>query len=354
MIRFTTGNILDSEADAIVNTVNCEGYMGKGIAYQFKLKYPGNNEEYVKQCKIGDFSIGSILAFREAGKLILNFPTKDQWRQKSEYSYIHQGMETFLKDLPGLGVKSVAFPPLGCGNGRLEWGKVKEILLEKLTPYKDNYEFILYEPSTNVGRVKNDKSLPKLNVSHLILMQLKMGLKKFNKTRLQKGAFLINIFSGEEYFKFNAYNYGPYNHTLEILSRDIKEYQEYYNYSTEKSFEEAKKTLISKSVSEKLQNFQQPTQHAVNFLNEISTDRELELIVTILYIVHTKMSASLDLLPEEFEKWSEDKASRFSKEDILKEVNVLREKGILINSLMGVELNEPMVYYGNRKGLEEG
>ena len=65
MISCTTGNILDSSADAIVNTVNCEGYMGKGIAYQFKLKYPKNNLEYEKQCRVGNFNIGSILAFNE-------------------------------------------------------------------------------------------------------------------------------------------------------------------------------------------------------------------------------------------------------------------------------------------------
>jgi O-acetyl-ADP-ribose deacetylase (regulator of RNase III) len=349
MIHFTTGNILDSKADAIVNTVNCEGYMGKGIAYQFKLKYPENNKEYVKQCNSGNFSIGSILAFHESGKLILNFPTKDQWRRMSEYDFIHKGMKTFIGDLPSYGVKSVAFPPLGCGNGGLVWRKVKEILVEELTPFQDNYEFILYEPSANVGIIENKKNLPKLNASHLILMQLKLGLKKFNKTRLQKGAFFINIFSGEDYFKFNAHNYGPYNHTLEILGRDIKEYQEYYNYSTEQALEEAKRTLISKSVDEKLVRFSKPIEHAVKFLNEFSSDREVELISSILYIVHTNKIALPNRLPEEFKKWSEEKSSRFSEEDILNEVNLLREKGILKNSLMGVELNEPKLIYGERK-----
>ena len=80
MISYTIGNILDSEADAIINTVNCEGYMGKGIAYQFKLKYSENNKEYEKLCKAGAFKIGDIFAFNESNKIILNFPTKDKWR----------------------------------------------------------------------------------------------------------------------------------------------------------------------------------------------------------------------------------------------------------------------------------
>ena len=342
MIRFATGNILESNAEAIVNTVNCEGYMGKGIAYQFKLRFPENNREYVKQCKNGSFKIGSILAFRESNKLILNFPTKDKWRKKSEYSYIHDGLETLIQKLPELCVKSIAFPPLGCGNGRLEWSKVKDILIKALAPFQANYDFILYEPSFNINRIKNKKKIPKLNASHLILMKLKLGLNKFNKTRLQKGAFLINIFSGEEYFKFKAYNFGPYNHSIDVLSRDIIEYQEYYDFTTKQALETAQKTLVSESVNEKLKKFNQPVLNAVRFLNDIVSDKEVELITTILYIIYTKRTASPDLLPQEFEKWSEEKASKFSNHEIRNELDFLREKGLLINSLMGVELNSTL------------
>ncbi|MCK4920551.1 MAG: macro domain-containing protein [Bacteroidales bacterium] len=316
--------------------------MGKGIAYQFKLKYPKNNLEYEKQCRVGNFNIGSILAFNESNKLILNFPTKDKWRKKSEYSYIKEGLNTLVQRLPNLSVRSIAFPPLGCGNGGLDWGRVKEILISELSPYKDEYDFILYEPSTNINRVKNIKKIPKLNASHLILMKLKIGLNKFNKTRLQKGAFLINIFSHEEYFKFNAYNYGPYNHSLDIISRDIREFQEYYNYTTEQAFEAAKKTLVSDSVNEKLKKFSLPVLNAVKFLNDIESDREVELITTILYIILTKRTASPDLLPNEFEKWSKDKANRFSTDEIKDELDFLRSKGLVINSLMGVELNNTL------------
>lgn len=342
MISYTTGNILESSADAIVNTVNCEGYMGKGIAYQFKLNYPKNNEEYVKQCQDGLFKIGSILAFKEYGKLILNFPTKDNWRRKSEYSYIQKGLDTLITKLPSLNVKSIAFPPLGCGNGGLEWGKVKEILIEKLEPYQTNYDFILFEPSANINRIKNKKRIPKLNASHLILMQLKIGLNKFNKTRLQKGAFLINIFSGEDYFNFKAYNYGPYNHSIDVLSRDIKEYQEYYNYDTEQAFKAAINTLVSESVNEKLEKFSQPIQNTIKFLNEISSDKEVELITTILYIVLKNHSTTPEIIPQEFERWSEDKAKRFSSLEIERELDFLRNKGLLINSLLGIELNSTL------------
>lgn len=340
MISYTTGNILDSNADAIVNTVNCEGYMGKGIAYQFKLRYPENNEEYIKQCNSGNFKIGSILVFKEANKLILNFPTKDKWRRKSEYDYIHKGLKTLIEKLPSLNVKSIAFPPLGCGNGGLEWNKVKEILVENLTPFEYKYDFILYEPSFNINPIKNSKKVPKLNASHLILMKLKIGLEKFNKTRLQKGAFLINIFSGEEYFKFKAYNYGPYNHSLDVLSREIKEYQQYYNFSTEEAFEQAQKTLMSESIMDKLKKYTKPTINAIDFLNEISSDKEVELITTLLYIITNKKSIQTELIFDEFEKWSKEKADRFTANEIYEELNYLRKKGLVIESLMGLEIND--------------
>ncbi|MCB2194412.1 MAG: macro domain-containing protein [Bacteroidetes bacterium] len=340
MISFTTGNILDSNADAIVNTVNCEGYMGKGIAYQFKLRYPANNEEYVKQCKSGNFKIGSILAYHETNKIILNFPTKDKWRKKSKYEYIQKGLDTLINKLSDLNIKSIAFPPLGCGNGGLEWNKVKEILVEKLSPFEGKYDFILYEPSFTVNSIKNKKKVPKLNASHLILMKLKIGLEKFNKTRLQKGAFLINIFSGEEYFKFKAYNYGPYNHSIDILSREIKEYQDYYNFNTKQAFELAQNTLMSDSVIEKLKKYSKPTRSAIEFLNELSSDKKVELITTVLFILLDKKSIPQELVSVEFKKWSEEKASRFTDEEIIEVLDFLKKRGLIINSLMGLELND--------------
>jgi O-acetyl-ADP-ribose deacetylase (regulator of RNase III) len=96
VIVYTTGNLLNSSADALVNTVNCEGYMGKGIAYQFKLQYPETNIDYVKACKRGTLRIGKLHYFTEKGKLIINFPTKDKWRANSKIEYIANGLDELL------------------------------------------------------------------------------------------------------------------------------------------------------------------------------------------------------------------------------------------------------------------
>jgi O-acetyl-ADP-ribose deacetylase (regulator of RNase III) len=338
MIQYTIGNILESPAQAIVNTVNCEGYMGKGIAYQFKIKYPNNNKRYVDACNSNQFKIGSILTYKENDKLIINFPTKDEWRKPSQYSYISKGLETFIKLLPQLNITSIAFPPLGCGNGGLEWIRVKELITNAIMPFESHFDFTLYEPSADISPIVNKKRIPKLNASHIILMHLKLGLAKFNKTRLQKAAFLINVFSEEEYFKFNAYNFGPYTHSIEILSRDIREYQQYYNYTTEQALNAAENTLMSNSLIEKLNKFQEPILRSLELLNGIDSDKEIELISTILFILIENKAVKIEDLPNQFLKWSEAKANKFSKEDIESEIFFLKRKNIVHDSLLGLEL----------------
>lgn len=339
MIKLTTGNILESDADAIVNTVNCEGFMGKGIAYQFKLKYPENNSIYEKACRIGNFHVGDLLIVKEQNKIIINFPTKNRWRMKSEYQYIEAGLNTLVNKLNSIDAKSIALPPLGCGNGGLDWIKVKEMILEKLLPYENDFNFIIYEPSSDIKTLKNKKRIPKLNASHLILMQLKMGLNKFNKTRLQKSAFMLNFFSGEDYFKFSAYNYGPYNHTIDILARDIKEFQEYYTLDTQSAYELAINTLISEKTNLKLEKFTNSINSSVSFLNSIKTDKQIELITTILFILQNNKITSVTDLPNEFEKWSSEKANRFSSEEIFSEVENLLKLRLISDTLMGLQNN---------------
>lgn len=115
----------------------------------------------------------SVHVFVEDGITIVNFPTKDKWRDSSELSYIESGLDAFIKVLPELNVTTVAIPPLGCGNGGLKWGNVKAVIEEKLKQVSEKYTFLLYEPNQNY--VQKAKEAPKLTVSSLILMQLKIG-----------------------------------------------------------------------------------------------------------------------------------------------------------------------------------
>ena len=134
MIRYIKGDIFASPAQVITNTVNLEGVMGKGIALEFKKRYPKMFEAYKKRCDSGEFNIGNLLLYREYDKWILLFPTKNQWRRKSQLSYIEKGLQKFSDNWDKLGIDSIAFPALGCGNGGLDWNEVKPLMEKYLKP----------------------------------------------------------------------------------------------------------------------------------------------------------------------------------------------------------------------------
>jgi O-acetyl-ADP-ribose deacetylase (regulator of RNase III) len=121
------GDIFNSGCMALVNPVNCKGVMGKGLAKEFKKRFPRNFQIYKDKCAEGHLQTGRILIHQENGHIIMNFPTKDDWRSPSEYHYIDSGMKflaTQLKFLPF--ITSIAIPPLGCGLGGLDWTIVCE------------------------------------------------------------------------------------------------------------------------------------------------------------------------------------------------------------------------------------
>lgn len=131
MITYIIGNLFESPAHVLVNTVNTVGVMGKGIAKDFKTIYPEMFKEYQKLCEEKKFTIGKLWLYNTPNKWILNFPTKTTWRLPSKIEYIESGLKAFVKGYAKHGITSIAFPPLGCGNGELNWEKQVRPLMEK-------------------------------------------------------------------------------------------------------------------------------------------------------------------------------------------------------------------------------
>lgn len=137
MITYHKGDLLKDDADCLVNTVNTVGVMGKGIALAFKKAFPHNFLVYQKAFAAKQLAIGRLLVVNDVNlllgqKFIINFPTKTHWRLPSEYSYISQGLDALKNYLEENDVRSVAMPAPGCGNGGLDWNKVKPMIEEKL------------------------------------------------------------------------------------------------------------------------------------------------------------------------------------------------------------------------------
>lgn len=161
MIKFVTGNFFDYKADIRINTVNCVGAMGAGVALQFKKKYPEMNKEYIKACIDKTIQIGKPQVWQsndffdiDENVIIINFPTKLHWKNPSKYEYIEKGLlwlQKFLKDYTG---KTITIPALGCGHGGLDWNIVKEMIVKFLSDIKMN--ILVFEPESSLIPVSDD------------------------------------------------------------------------------------------------------------------------------------------------------------------------------------------------------
>jgi O-acetyl-ADP-ribose deacetylase (regulator of RNase III) len=147
MLTYLYASLFDSPAQTLVNTVNTVGVMGKGIAKTFRERYPSMFKEYRKLCDQGDLDIGKLHLWKGDDHWVLNFPTKTTWRLPSKLQYIERGLETFVTNYERMGIVSVSFPPLGCGNGNLNWTDVRP-LMEK---YLSAINIPVYVHSLHVG-----------------------------------------------------------------------------------------------------------------------------------------------------------------------------------------------------------
>jgi O-acetyl-ADP-ribose deacetylase (regulator of RNase III) len=149
MIERTEGDILRADVDAIVNTVNCVGFMGRGIAAQFKRTYPANFRAYEAACKRGEVQPGRMLVFQISempARWIINFPTKRHWRANSRIEDIKSGLVALIGEVRQRDLRSIAVPPLGCGLGGLDWADVKPLIVQAFAEVPD-VRALLYEPA---------------------------------------------------------------------------------------------------------------------------------------------------------------------------------------------------------------
>lgn len=148
-ITIITGNIFNTKAQTIVNTVNCVGVMGRGIALVFKLRYPSMFEIYQDFCKRKLITIGKLWLYKGeiSAPWVLNFPTKFHWKYPSKYEYIEQGLDKFVRTYENQGITSAAFPLLGTNNGGLDKNIVREMMIMYLSKCKIPIEIYDYDPS---------------------------------------------------------------------------------------------------------------------------------------------------------------------------------------------------------------
>lgn len=160
MMVYIEGNLFESPARVLVNTVNTVGVMGKGIALTFKIIYPDMFNKYQQLCEGRLLQTGKLWLYKTPHKWILNFPTKEDWRQPSKPEYIERGLQKFVSTYPTLGITSIAFPQLGCGNGELNWDKtVQPLMIKYLSALPIDVFVYIYRKTTVVPEHKDTKAM---------------------------------------------------------------------------------------------------------------------------------------------------------------------------------------------------
>lgn len=231
MFKVLIGDMFASNAQALVNTVNCVGVMGKGVAQEFRRRYPTMFDDYKARCDRGMVKLGEPYLYRDlSGLSIINFPTKDHWRSPSRLTDVEIGLDYLAKHMATWGVSSIAMPPLGCGNGGLEWSEVGPLIYKKLhdlpvdvelyAPYgtpKSEVSLEFLQLPTQMSLEGKGRKADALRAEWTVLLEILKELQTqpyappIGRTIFQKLCYVATEMGIRTGFEFNKGSFGPFS-----------------------------------------------------------------------------------------------------------------------------------------------
>lgn len=306
MIKFTTGNLLESNAEALVNTVNTVGVMGKGIALMFKERFPANMEAYARACEEKKVTVGKVFV-TETGALlgprwIVNFPTKQHWRSPSKLQWIEDGLKDLREFILENNVSSIAIPPLGAGNGGLEWSEVLP-KIESALGDLDEVEIQVYQPTAKYQNVAKRKGVEKLTPARALTAELirrywilgnECTLLEVHKLAwfLQRAIQTKGLTSPLK-LSFEAKNYGPFaanlNHLLNHLDGSyLKADKRIPDAKRDDiiAFNDARKDEVAHFLMHKSSEYADSLDSATDLIEGFESPYGLELLATVDWLIH--------------------------------------------------------------------
>ena len=335
MFKYITGNILESDAEALVNTVNADGVMGKGLALQFKERFPENYRIYREKCKRGELKAGEMLVTQYSDltgtKYIINFPTKTSWRKPSSYSYIESGLVALKKEIVSRNISSIAIPPLGSRNGGLDWNRVKPMIEASLADVDS--EVIIYEPSQIVlDRMKSERV--KLTPGRAMLMAVAYDMAHqgdyLSEFAAEKIVYFLQRFGARDCFRltFKQAFYGPYSGKVRYVLRYMNgSYLMGLQEMNQRPFEpiwvlpEAEEDVLS-YIESMERRYIDALDETKRFLDGYYSNYSLELLATADYIISNNDKLSdwlnmdkgdvLSIVENDLSSWSERKKEIFA------------------------------------------
>jgi O-acetyl-ADP-ribose deacetylase (regulator of RNase III) len=342
MIEYRTGDILAEDAEALVNTVNCVGIMGRGVALRFKEAFPENFRAYRSACRLGQVEPGRLFVFA-TGKLtgpryVINFPTKRHWRGKARIEDIEKGLEALVGEVRSRAIRSLAIPPLGAGLGGLDWAVVRPRIEEAILALPE-IRVVVFEPHlARPPRTKTKRAaVPEMTPGRAALVGLvdryRAGLLDPFITLLEVHKLMYFMQEAGERLRlrFVEAPYGPYAENLRHVLRAMEGYY-VSGYGEggdhpEKTLElvpgavaDARATLAGRP--ETKAHFERVCQLVEGFESSFG----LELLSTVHWLVSRGQPASDDELVQRFYAWAPGKC-QFSRQQILLARKVLTEKG---------------------------
>lgn len=225
------GNLLAAEVDALVNPVNTEGVMGKGLALQFKKAFPESFSAYERACKLGEVVTGRMNVVRRLAspRFIINFPTKRHWRNPSRLDYVRDGLRDLVDQVRALEVKSIAIPPLGCGNGGLDWREVRPLIVSAFEGLPD-VRVVLFEPAgaPEAAAIIDRRPTPSMNPQRAAVIALmgryvETGYEyRLSLVEVQKLAYFLQEAGEPLRLEYRPHHYGPYADNLRKSLRNME------------------------------------------------------------------------------------------------------------------------------------
>lgn len=344
MLKHTHGDILKADVDAIVNTVNCVGFMGRGIAAQFSRAYPANLKAYEAACKHQEVQPGKMFIFKTEQlvnpRFIVNFPTKRHWKGKSQIKDIEAGLAALHDDILRLNIRSIAIPPLGCGLGGLDWADVRPLIERALAPLSQ-VDVLIYGPSGSPAAetMARSSATPRMTAGRAVLIGL---MERYLAGLMEPHISLLEIHklmyfaqeAGEDLrLQYKKATYGPYAENLRHVLKHIEGHF-VSGYADGGDAPDKLLELVPGTVDDALQVLADSPVTRVRFdrvvdlVEGFETPFGMELLATVHWVATRELAAGPEAAVELVHRWGERKRS-FSEQQIRLAWDNLSSKGWL-------------------------
>jgi O-acetyl-ADP-ribose deacetylase (regulator of RNase III) len=347
-----TGNLLTQDVVALVNTVNTEGIMGKGIALQFKKAWPAMFKDYEAACRRGEVTLGRMYVW-ETGSLtdpryIINFPTKGHWRSRSKLTDIETGLQDLTKVIRELGITSIAIPPLGCGNGGLDWRAVQPRMLRSLEPLAGTVDIRIFAPmgAPSAAEQLSREPAPKLTPARAALLALmreyeRVSFEPPTLVEVQKLAYFLQVNGEALRLAFSAAAYGPYADDLRKSLRAMEGHFITGFGDGSLPITKAEPIQVKPEIYEGLDKYIASHPATAARIHSVLSEIEgfestygLELLATVHWVMthDATAMANISATHEEVRRWNQRKSSLFTRPHVESAWRVVHDRGLAATS----------------------